>query len=170
MDKNFKKIVVLAFLLLGVLTFGLTVGTSVVNAYDIETGPREISQRDNLLIKWGDQLNLEDLMKGRVSTAINFFVLFSVLIAVALIVASGYMFITSAGDAEKIQKAQKALTAAIVGMVIVFLARLIVGFFIDFGAGGSTEGCTPGECIPIGGGQYSLCVGGTWETVPACPN
>jgi hypothetical protein len=91
----------------------------------------EISGLDNMLIKWADQLTLESLVEGRIATAINFFVYLSVLVAVALIVAAGYMFITSAGDPEKVDKARKALTAAIVGMIIVFTARLIVGFVID---------------------------------------
>jgi uncharacterized protein involved in response to NO len=91
----------------------------------------EISALDNMLIKWSDQLTLEGLVEGRIATAINFFVFLSVLVAVALIVAAGYMFITSAGDPEKVDKARKALTAAIVGMVIVFTARIIVGFVVD---------------------------------------
>jgi hypothetical protein len=90
-----------------------------------------ISGIGDFLIKWTDGLSLKTLMEGRVATAINFFVLFSALVAVVLIVAAGYMFITSAGDPEKVDKARKALTAAIVGMIIVFLARLIVGFVID---------------------------------------
>lgn len=91
----------------------------------------QISTLDNMLIRWTEDLTLETLMKGRVATAINTFVFLSVLVAVALIVAAGYMFITSAGDPEKVDKARKALTAAIVGMVIVFTARLIVGFVVD---------------------------------------
>jgi branched-subunit amino acid transport protein AzlD len=82
------------------------------------------------LIKWGNP-TFESLVEDRIWVAINFFVVFSALVAVALIVASGYMFMTSAGDPEKIQKAQKALTAAVVGMIIVFLARTIIGFVLS---------------------------------------
>lgn len=82
------------------------------------------------LIKWGDP-TVESLVQDRIWVAINFFIMFSVLVAVALIVASGYMFMTSSGDPEKVQKAQKALTAAVVGMIIVFLARIIISFVFD---------------------------------------
>jgi hypothetical protein len=83
-----------------------------------------------LLLKLGSN-DIEGLVNTKVTDAINFFIIFSTLVAVGLLVASGYMFITSAGDPEKIEKAQKGVTAAIVGMVIVFLARMIVGFVIS---------------------------------------
>jgi flagellar basal body-associated protein FliL len=90
-----------------------------------------ISGIGDMLIKWTEELSLGALMEGRVATAINTFVLLSALVAVALIVVAGYMFITSSGDPEKVGKASKALTAAIVGMVIVFAARWIVGFVVN---------------------------------------
>lgn len=87
---------------------------------------------NNVLIRWTEGLTLESLVAGRITTAINFFFYFSALVAVTFVIASGYMFITSSGDPEKIEKAQKALTAAIVGMIIVFLARVIIGFVMGF--------------------------------------
>jgi hypothetical protein len=84
----------------------------------------------NLLIKLSSN-DLEGLVDTKVAEAINFFIVFSALVAVGILVASGYMFITAAGDPEKIEKAQKGITAAIVGLVIVFIARMIVGFVIS---------------------------------------
>ena len=59
-------------------------------------------------------------------------------VAVILIIVSGYTFITSMGEPDKIQKAQKGLTAALIGMVVVFVARLIVGLVLEIitGKGG----------------------------------
>ena len=103
------------------------------------------------LINWGPGINLQIVVENRVITALNFFIAFSALVAVILIVVAGYMFITSAGDPEKVEKAQKAITAAIVGMIIVFLARVIVGFVIDIGEGnfptGGSENSTPSDPI-----------------------
>ena len=62
---------------------------------------------------------------------LNSLVGLSVLIAVVMIVVSGYMFITAAGDPDKISKAQGTITAAVVGMIIVFLARTIIVFLIE---------------------------------------
>ena len=69
-------------------------------------------------------------MDSKVGAAIDFFVGFSALVAVAILIISGYMFITAAGDPEKIEKGQKGITAAIVGLIIVFLARTIINFVI----------------------------------------
>jgi len=67
----------------------------------------------------------------KIIDALNFFVVFSAMIAVALIVVAGYNYITSMGDADKVEKAQKGVTAAVVGMIIVFLARVIIELVIN---------------------------------------
>jgi len=77
------------------------------------------------------QYNSADaLISGKVAVAINFFVIFSAVIAVIMLVIAGYTFITSAGDAERVEKAGKTLTAAIVGMAIVFIARILVEYIL----------------------------------------
>ena len=88
-----------------------------------------------LLIKWTGAITLENVVEQRVWVVIELAVLLSALVAVVLIVVSGYGFMTSAGDPEKVKKAQGTLTAAIVGMIIVFLARMIVGFVLDVSEG-----------------------------------
>lgn len=75
--------------------------------------------------------SIESLVELGIKPLLNWFVGFSVVIAVILIIVSGYNFITSMGDPDKVQKAQKGLTAALIGMVVVFLARLIVGLVLD---------------------------------------
>lgn len=62
---------------------------------------------------------------------LNWFVGFSVVLSVGFIIYSGIQFMTSAGDAEKVASARKMLTAAVVGMVIVLLSRVIIMFFIN---------------------------------------
>jgi len=66
-----------------------------------------------------------------VKEILSFFIGFSVVVAVVLSIYSGILFITSSGDPENIQKATKALTAAIIGLLIVFLSRLIVVFLLN---------------------------------------
>jgi len=95
----------------------------------------DISQMGELLIHWGQDVTVENLVQQRIWVALNAFVLLSALVAVVLIVVAGYGFMTSAGEPEKVKKAQQTLTAAIVGMVIVFMARMIVGFVLDVGQG-----------------------------------
>lgn len=98
-----------------------------------------------LLIKWQEEVTFQNLVEQRIWVALNFFVYFSAFVAVVLIVVAGYGFMTSAGEPEKVKKAQGTLTAAIVGMVIVFMARIIVGFVLDVGQGdSSTPSNNPG--------------------------
>lgn len=47
-----------------------------------------------------------------------------------LILISGFMFITSAGESDKIALARRALTGAIVGIVIVLMASSLLAFVI----------------------------------------
>ena len=75
--------------------------------------------------------SIESLVELGIKPLLNWIVGFSMVIAVVLIIVAGYNFITSMGDPDKVQKAQKGLTAAIIGMVIVFVARLIVGLILD---------------------------------------
>ena len=177
MVKKTKKIFkgFVSFSLFFVPMFFLKPG--LVLAEDLIGSKPQITNIGTLLISWGSDITIGSVISDRVHPAINFFVLFSALVAVALIVASGYMFMTSTGDPEKIEKAQKALTAAIVGMIIVFLARVIIGFVIGLGGGGGNGGadlgggCSPvGQCVYVGGGQWRLCrADGNWEVVPSCP-
>ncbi len=83
------------------------------------------------LLSWGSGITLDDLIKGKGADAITFIVGFSALVAVILLVYSGYLFITSAGDPDKVETAQKTLTAAIIGMIVIFLANLIVRFVLE---------------------------------------
>ena len=79
------------------------------------------------LASFGD---LEQFVDTKVATAINFFTGFAALVAVILIIVAGYMFITSAGDPDKVDRAGKTMSGAIVGLIIVFIARILVEFII----------------------------------------
>lgn len=61
---------------------------------------------------------------------INFMIALGSVVAVAMIVVSGYTLITSAGDPEKASQGQKTLTGAIIGLIIVWVAGLLVKFVL----------------------------------------
>jgi type IV secretory pathway VirB2 component (pilin) len=54
------------------------------------------------------------------------------ILAVVFIIIGGYMWMSSAGNPEKIKQAQGTLTWAIIGLVFVVLAALLVGVLIDY--------------------------------------
>jgi hypothetical protein len=53
------------------------------------------------------------------------------LVAVIFLIVAGYTYITAAGDADKIEKAGKTITASIIGLVVVFIARILVELVIE---------------------------------------
>lgn len=52
------------------------------------------------------------------------------LVCVAVLIGSGYMYITAAGDETKVEKATKSLTYAIIGLVICFISVILVQFVL----------------------------------------
>lgn len=65
-----------------------------------------------------------------VSGVINIAIGLAALACVGILIFSGYMYITAAGDENKVEKATKSLTYAIVGLVICFIAVILVQFVL----------------------------------------
>jgi len=79
---------------------------------------------------WAQYGNLDTLVSTKIASLINFMTGFAALVAVILIIVAGYMFITSAGEADQVEKAGKTISGAIIGLVIVFVARILIEFVI----------------------------------------
>ena len=62
---------------------------------------------------------------------LGYMIILSIVVAVAMLIYSGIAYITSSGDEEKIRKAGGALTAAIVGLVVVFVIRVFLLFILN---------------------------------------
>jgi hypothetical protein len=62
--------------------------------------------------------------------ALNLLIGAAAVVCVAVLIFSGIMYITASGDEAKIEKATKSLTYAIVGLVISFIAVLLVQFVL----------------------------------------
>lgn len=71
----------------------------------------------------------DDLIEW-VKLVLNIVIGIAALIAVAILVYSGIMYITSAGDEGKVSKATKGITYAIIGLIIAFISVLIVNFVL----------------------------------------
>ncbi len=100
---------------------------------------------DGLCIKSGDQADMVPICETDNcepnSKSLNVFiwtivlnVLFDLglavgMIAVAMVIYSGYLYITSQGDAAKLAKGKKSLMSAIIGVVIAMGATVIVNTF-----------------------------------------
>ncbi len=81
---------------------------------------------------------IQNISKGRtgddlgtfITDLINWGIGFAALVAVVMLIAAGFMYITANGDENKIKKATTTLTFAIVGLVVCFIAVLLVNFVI----------------------------------------
>jgi Na+-driven multidrug efflux pump len=71
--------------------------------------------------------------------AINLAILLAALVCVVILIVAGYSYITAAGDEQKIEKAGKTLTYAIVGLVICFISVILVQFVLREILGGGVE-------------------------------
>lgn len=71
-----------------------------------------------------------DDLGGFITKIINWAIGFAAVIAVIMLIAAGFMYITANGDEGKIKKATTTLTFAIVGLVVCFIAVLLVNFVL----------------------------------------
>lgn len=67
---------------------------------------------------------------GFIQESLSLVISLSALLAVAILVYSGILYIIAAGNEEKVEKATKGITYAIVGLVICFISVLIVNFVL----------------------------------------
>ncbi|MCX6741409.1 MAG: pilin, partial [Candidatus Parcubacteria bacterium] len=91
---------------------------------------------------------------------VRIFISFLGLIAVVIILYGGFLWMTSGGDQDKIDKAKKLMRAGLIGLLIIVLAYALATFVIYLigrivGPGGPGGGCTINEQR----GLCELCVG-----------
>ncbi len=67
-----------------------------------------------------------------IQNIVNFLVMFAGAIAIFFIIFSGYKFVMSEGDAEKIASARKTLIYALVGLLVVALSFLFLNVLSQF--------------------------------------
>ena len=73
--------------------------------------------------------NIEDLLDPGYDI-IDKIVIFSAVIAVVMIIVSGYTLITSSGNPEKVERGQKTLSAAIIGIILIYLVSIIIKYIL----------------------------------------
>jgi type IV secretory pathway VirB2 component (pilin) len=72
--------------------------------------------------------DLTSFVLAMINMAINF----AVVIAVVALIIAGFKYILAMGDEEKTENATKSLIFALVGLVIVFVAPLLVRYVTQF--------------------------------------
>lgn len=74
----------------------------------------------------GTSGTIEDLVKK----VLDWLIGLGALVCVVMIIVGGYGYMTAGGDEQKVKSAQKTLTNAIIGLVICFIAVMIVKFVL----------------------------------------
>ena len=70
-------------------------------------------------------------LENWITTMLNWAIGIAALLSVVMLVFSGYLYITANGDENKVEKATKTLTFAIVGLVVCFIAIMLVQFVLS---------------------------------------
>ena len=78
-------------------------------------------------------------LRSLILTFLNFFLGFLGLIAVIMVIYGGILYVTAAGEQEKVDKGKKIIMYAVVGIVIILLSFAIVNTLLGgLGAGSDT--------------------------------
>jgi hypothetical protein len=65
-----------------------------------------------------------------VQNVVTFIIVLAVIIALLYLLYGGIKWVTSGGDKEKVESARNHITAAIVGLIIVFLAIFVISIVL----------------------------------------
>lgn len=107
-----------------------------------------------LLTIFGASLNLENPLgqtsdiSTLLSNIVNFLIWLAFPVAAILIVYAGYLYITSAGNEQKVKTAQKALIWALIGFAVVLIASSVPAIIQQFLSGTSTTTTTTTNTLP----------------------
>lgn len=149
-----KKIIFLALMSLGVASV-LSLSVASSNAFAQVSSGINAATTDEMKNKQIDGSN------GVIRIVSNILIWVVGIVAVIMIVWSGFKYITTAGDASKVASAKSSLIYAIVGLIIAILAYAIVNFVMErlnvssTPGGSSGGGSSGGAGSSGGGGGYS---------------
>lgn len=77
------------------------------------------------------KIDVNDPVSNNAAPILNWLIGFAALVAVVFIIISAYTLITAAGNPDQIAKGQGGLTASIVGLIIVFIAKVVIDLVVQ---------------------------------------
>jgi len=118
-----KKRVVATVLSLGIVSFlavpMLVHAADNTNNYGLNTGFNSI------------QIGKNNDLKGQIGQIINIILGFLGIIAVIIILAGGFKWMTAGGNEDKVGEARKMIIQGVIGLVVIFAAWAIASFVIS---------------------------------------
>ena len=77
---------------------------------------------------------------GLATTIVNIITYVAGVIVIFMVIFAGFKYVTSGGDANKVNSAKNTLLYAIVGVAIIVMAQVIVHYVINTTAGAAVNG------------------------------
>lgn len=114
-----KQFLIVIALSIGALLLFNSIGVSTVFAQAIDP---EQDQPAIIAALSGGQTGL----RGIVLTIVNFFLTFLGLLAVIMVIYGGFLYVSSAGNEENVNKAKKILLYAVIGVVVIIVSFALV--------------------------------------------
>jgi TRAP-type C4-dicarboxylate transport system permease small subunit len=118
-----KKLMAPVFALL--IVAGLFVEPALAQLIDVADRPSAIPQDT-----FGGSL------RGAILQVINFFLFFLGLVATAFVIYGGFLYVTSQGEDQQVEKAKKILIYSTIGIIVVLISFALINTLV--GAGGTT--------------------------------
>ncbi len=75
--------------------------------------------------------NASSSVNGLISTAVNILSMVVGALAVVMVIVSGFKYMTSSGDSNRVNSAKNTLIYALVGLAIAILAKVIVVYVLN---------------------------------------
>ncbi len=118
---------------LSTLLCSLVVVTQPVYAFDVFGGSCNGAASDSAVCqeKANGTTNPLTGSNGLLIKIANIVAIVAGLVAVFIIILSGWKYITSGGDSSKIQSAKSTIMYAVIGLVVIALADVIIGFVLS---------------------------------------
>lgn len=127
LSKTLKQsLVVIGLMTVGLMVFQMFSGVALAGSFGAFIGPEA-----NV---GGTSGSLRDL----VLKIVNFFLGFLGLLAVIMVIYGGFLYISSAGNDEKVGQAKKILLYAVLGIVVIVVSFALVNTLLK-GLGGGTD-------------------------------
>ncbi len=99
-----------------------------MNLLSLKLPGGEINPPAGMNIPTGGEAKLIDILKA----SVNYLFIFAIIFALFVIIYSGWLWMTSVGDKQKIASAKQRMTYALVGLIVVFLSFFIINFVTGF--------------------------------------
>lgn len=128
-----------------------------------------LAQSPELGLNYAGNLGLDDGggedIRTLIINIIRYALTFLGIVAVAIIMYGGFVWMTSNGQADRVEKAKKTLIAAVIGLIIILSAFAIVTFVANITSTVVEGGCSAGEtksCGCNGAGTKVCDASGVW--------